>query len=114
MIMFREAVRIEKSEPVMGVQGTNFYVRQVKTLWESCNSKAGSMQLNSKLAKKPREYLEYVVVHEIVHLLERSHGQRFIAFMDRFMPLWRHHKDALNELPLKHEDWMLLPSPSKL
>jgi len=98
---------IEKWEPVMDVQVTNFYVRQMKTLWGSCNTKAGSIRLNSELAKKPRECLEYVVVHEMVHLLERSHGQRFIAFMDRFMPLWRHHKDALNQLPVKHENWVL-------
>ena len=98
---------IEKWEPVMDVQVTNFYVRQMKTLWGSCNPKAGSIRLNSELAKKPRECLEYVVVHEMVHLLERSHGQRFIAFMDRFMPLWRHHKDALNQLPVKHENWVL-------
>ena len=82
----------------------------MKTLWGSCNSKAGSIRLNSELAKKPIKCLEYVVVHEMVHLLERSHGQRFIAFMDQFMPLWRHHKEALNELPLKHEDWLLRTS----
>ena len=95
----------------MGVQVTNFYVRQMKTLWGSCNPKAGSIRLNSELAKKPRECLEYVVVHEMVHLLERSHGQRFIGFMDRFMPLWRHHKDALNQLPVKHENWVTPPVP---
>jgi predicted metal-dependent hydrolase len=100
---------IEKWEPVMGVQVTNFYVRQMKTLWGSCNPKAGSIRLNSELAKNPRECLEYVVVHEMVHLLERSHGQRFIAFMDRFMPLWRHHKNALNQLPVKHENRVLPP-----
>ena len=105
---------IEKWEPVMGVQVTNFYVRQMKTLWGSCNSKAGTIRLNSELAKKPRECLEYVVVHEMVHLLERSHGQRFIAFMDHFMPLWRHRKDSLNELPLKHEDWVSKPNLSKV
>ena len=79
---------IEKWEAVMGVQVTNFYVRQMKTLWGSCNPRSGSIRLNSELAKKPKECLEYVVVHEMVHLLERSHGQRFIGFMDRFMPLW--------------------------
>jgi predicted metal-dependent hydrolase len=102
---------IEKWEPVMDVQVTNFYVRQMKTLWGSCNTKAGSIRLNSELAKKPRECLEYVVVHEMVHLLERSHGQRFIGFMDRFMPLWRHHKDSLNQLPVKHENWVTPPVP---
>jgi len=101
---------IEKWEPVMGVQVSHFYVRHMKTLWGSCNSKAGSIRLNSELAKKSIKCLEYVVVHEMVHLLERSHGQRFIAFMDQFMPLWRHHKEALNELPLKHEDWLLRTS----
>ena len=105
---------IEKWEPVMGVKVRNFYVRKMKTLWGSCNPKAESIRLNSELAKRPRACLEYVVVHEMVHLLEPTHGPLFIAAMDRFMPLWRHHKDALNRLPVKHEDWVLLQGPPGL
>ena len=97
---------IEKWEPVMGVEVANFYVRRMKTLWGSCNPAAGSIRLNSELAKKPRECLEYVVVHEMVHLLEPKHGSQFTAAMDRLMPTWRHHKDALNQLPVRHEHWV--------
>lgn len=97
---------IEKWETLMGVEVANFYVRQMKTLWGSCNPTARNIRLNSELAKKPRECLEYVVVHEMVHLLEPTHNQQFIAAMDRFMPLWRNYKDALNRLPVRPEQWV--------
>ena len=90
----------------MGVKVRNFYVRQMKTLWGSCNPSSGNIRLNSELAKKPRACLEYVVVHEMVHLLEPKHGSQFIAAMDRLMPSWRRHKDALNQLPVRNEHWV--------
>lgn len=97
---------IEKWEDVLGVSVANFYVRQMKTLWGSCNPVARNIRLNSDLAKKPRECLEYVLVHEMVHLLEPTHGQRFVTAMDRFMPSWRTYKDALNQSAVRHEDWL--------
>ena len=77
----------------------------MKTLWGSCNPVARNIRLNSELAKKPRECLEDVLVHEMVHLLVPTHGDRFVAAMDRFLPTWRIHKDALNRLAVKHENW---------
>lgn len=97
---------IEKWSPVVGVTVTQFYVQQMKTKWGSCNPAAAHIRLNSELAKKPRECLEYIVVHELVHLLDPTHGQQFIALMDRFMPLWRNHRDELNRLPVRHEHWV--------
>ena len=85
----------------MGVNVANLYVRQMKTLWGSCNPVARNIRLNSELAKKPRECLEYVLVHVMVHLLEPTHGQRFIVAMDNFLPSWRIQRDALNRLPVK-------------
>ena len=96
---------IKTWEDVLGVSVANLYVRQMKTLWGSCNPVCRNIRLNSELAKKPRECLEYVLVHEMVHLLEPTHGQRFVAAMDRFMPPWRTHKDALNHLVVRHKDW---------
>ena len=97
---------IDKWSPVLGVTVTNFFVRQMKTKWGSCNPAAGNIRFNSELAKKPRGSLEYIVVHEMVHLLEPTHNQHFIALMDRFMPLWRGHRDELNRLPVRHEHWV--------
>ena len=97
---------IENWAPVIGVTPPNLFVRQMKTKWGSCNPQAGNIRLNSELAKKPRQCLEYVLVHEMVHLLEPTHNQQFIALMDRFMPLWRNHRDTLNRLPVRHEHWV--------
>ena len=68
-------------------------------------SLAGTIRLNTELAKKPNECLEYVVVHEMAHLLEPTHNARFIALMERFMPNWRLRRDHLNQLPVRHEEW---------
>ena len=77
----------------------------MKTRWGSCNPKAGTILLNTELAKKPRECLEYVVVHELVHLLEPTHNARFVALMDQFLPAWPHHRRVLNRLPVRRENW---------
>ena len=86
---------IEKWETVMDVKVSKFFVQKMKTKWGSCNPSASNIRLNSELAKKPPECLEYVLVHEMVHLLEPTHGRQFIALMDQFMPLWQTHRDAL-------------------
>ncbi len=97
---------IEKWEPLMGVKVSAFFVQQMKTKWGSCNPASGNIRLNSELAKKPPGCLEYIVVHEMVHLLEPTHNQRFVKLMDRFMPHWGQHRDMLNRLPVRHEQWV--------
>lgn len=92
-------------EPMIGVTVAKLFVQRMKTKWGSCNSRAKNIRLNSELAKKPPECLEYILVHEMVHLLEPTHNQRFLALMDRYMPDWRFHRDALNRLPVRHAGW---------
>jgi len=87
----------------VGVQ--RLFVQQMRTKWGSCNPSTRSIRLNTELAKKPRECLEYVVLHEMVHLIERHHTDRFRQHMDRFMPQWRQYRDELNRTPLAHVDW---------
>lgn len=94
-----------KWEPLMGVTVRGVLVRKMKTLWGSCSPERGTIRLNLELAKKPPECLEYIVVHELAHLLEPTHSQRFIALMDQFMPKWRFYRDQLNRLPVRHEHW---------
>jgi predicted metal-dependent hydrolase len=77
----------------------------MKTKWGSCNAEARRIWLNLKLAKKSLQCLEYVVVHELAHLLARKHDDRFLAVMDRLMPQRRHLRDQLNQDPLGHETW---------
>lgn len=108
---YRELVKAEvpemlaKWEPIMGVKVKRFRVQQMKTKWGSCTSKRQSIRLNTELALKPKGMLEYVVVHELVHLLEPTHNPRFISFMDRYMPNWRDLQRQLNSLPVRHADW---------
>jgi predicted metal-dependent hydrolase len=92
-------------ETVMGVRVAQVHVQRMKTRWGSCSPARASIRLNTDLAKKPPRCLEYIVAHEMTHLLEPSHNARFVALMDQFMPAWRHHRDLLNRLPLGHEDW---------
>ena len=101
---YRPAI-ISKWEPVLGVTVKRLFVQHMKTKWGSCNPIARTIRLNTDLAKKPMECLEYIIVHEMVHLLEPTHNANFIAFMDRFMPLWKQYRDQLNLLPVRHEDW---------
>lgn len=96
---------IEKWQPRMGVSVQRFYVQRMKTKWGSCSIHSGSIRINTELAKKPPACLEYIVVHEMTHLLERTHNSRFIALMDQFMPKWRFYREELNRLPVRHEDW---------
>ena len=98
-------VLIAKWQPLMGVNVERFFVRRMKTKWGNCSPETKSIRLNTDLAKKPPECLEYIVVHEMVHLLEPTHNSRFISLMDQFMPKWRFYKDELNKLPVRHEHW---------
>lgn len=97
---------ISKWEPLLGVKVNRFFVQRMKTKWGSCCPGSGSIRLNTDLAKKPPGCLEYIVVHEMAHLLEPTHNGRFIALMDQFMPQWRFHREELNRLPVRHENWI--------
>ena len=96
---------IAKWEPLMGVKVERFFVRKMKTKWGSCNAGSKSIRLNTDLAGKPPECLEYIVVHEMVHLLMPGHGDRFTAVMDRYLPSWKQVRQTLNEAPLAHANW---------
>jgi len=93
---------IAKWEKIMGVEVAEFGIKKMRTKWGTCNVDARRIWINLELAKKPMECLEYIVVHEMVHLLERSHNARFIALMDKFLPQWRSLKEGLNRLPVSH------------
>ena len=103
----REAVPPMKTdwERRMGVQAGRLFVQRMKTRWGSCNPTTRTIRLNTDLAKKPRECLEYILVHELVHLLEPTHNARFVTLMDQFLPGWTHRRNQLNTLPVRHVDW---------
>jgi predicted metal-dependent hydrolase len=90
----------------MAVKVERFFVQRMKTKWGSCSPGKRSIRLNTDLAKKPRECLEYIIVHEMVHLIEPTHNSRFIGLMDRFMSQWQFYRDELNRLPVRHELWV--------
>jgi predicted metal-dependent hydrolase len=92
-------------EPPTGVKVELFFVQRMKNKWGSSNHRARTIRLNTELAKKPRECLEYIVVHEMTHVLEPTHNARFVALMDQCMPQWQFYRDQLNRLPVSHEDW---------
>ena len=96
---------IAKWEPILGVNVKGFFVQRMKTKWGSCSPTRGTIRLNTELAKKPRQCLEYIVVHEMLHLLEPTHNARFRTLLDRFMPRWAERRKTLNSLPVRHEEW---------
>lgn len=96
---------IKKYEKVMGVSVNEFAVKKMKTKWGTCNREAKRIWLNLELAKKPLQCIEYIVVHEMVHLLERNHNDKFIMLMNLFLPEWKELKNELNKLPVSHRDW---------
>jgi predicted metal-dependent hydrolase len=96
---------IAKWEPVIGVKVEKFFVQKMKTKWGSCNSASRSIRLNTDLAKKPSQCLEYIVVHEMVHLVVRHHNHQFSSVMDKCLPGWRLLRQMLNNAPLAHTDW---------
>jgi len=91
---------IAKWEPKLGVQVSGYFLQRMKTKWGSCNHRAGHIRLNTELVKKPKDLVEYVVVHEMLHLLEPTHNDRFVALLDRHWPQWREARKELNALPL--------------
>ncbi len=96
---------VDKWEKKIGVKVKEIRIRKMKTRWGTCNRRARRIWLNLELMKKPATCLEYVVVHELVHLIERKHNNRFRNLMDKHLPQWRKHKDELNSAPLAHGNW---------
>lgn len=97
---------IAKWEPRLGVSVKRVFVQRMRTRWGSCSPTVGSIRLNTELAKKPNECLEYIVVHEMAHLMEPTHNQRFVALLDSHLPQWQVHRAVLNRLPVRHERWV--------
>jgi predicted metal-dependent hydrolase len=96
---------IQKWETKLGVKVSGYFLQRMKTKWGSCTPKAGHIRLNTELVKKPRDLVEYVVVHEMVHLLEPTHSERFVSLLNQHYPTWREARAELNELPLGAERW---------
>ena len=96
---------IEKWEKIIGIEVAEWSIKQMKTKWGTCNNKAHRIWINLELAKKSSRCLEYIIVHEMVHFLERLHNERFLELMNKFMPQWRLYRDELNRTPLGHETW---------
>lgn len=96
---------ISKWESIIGVKSNEWAIKQMRTKWGTCNIEAKRIWLNLELSKKPIICLEYIIVHELVHLLERNHNDKFVSYMNQFMPKWRMYKTELNKLPVSHNDW---------
>ncbi len=103
----REVVpqHIAKQEKKMNIKVAEVSIRKMKTKWGTCNTKAKRIWLNTELAKKPIENIEYILTHEMVHLLERNHNEKFIAYMDKFSPKWKYLREELNRSALGHVEW---------
>ncbi|WP_433289193.1 M48 family metallopeptidase [Micromonospora sp. CA-244673] len=116
---YREQLRrtvpglIAKWESKLGVSVPRWSIRRMKTKWGSCNRDTRHIWLNVELAKKHPGCLEYILVHEMTHYLERNHGERFVKLMDGFLPGWRARRDELNASPLAAEVWNTGRSPDK-
>jgi predicted metal-dependent hydrolase len=96
---------IRRWEPQLGVEVAGFFLQRMKTKWGGCNHRRRNIRLNTELVKKPKDLIEYVIVHEMAHLLEPTHSERFVAVMDKNYPTWREARAELNDLPLGAEEW---------
>lgn len=96
---------IHEWSPRVGVELEKFYIQKMKTKWGSCSPHNKSIRLNLELVKKPSQCLEYIIVHELIHLIEPTHNQNFITLLDKHMKKWRSHRDTLNKLPVRNEKW---------
>lgn len=96
---------IAKWEPIIGVSVSDWGVKQMKTKWGTCNIEQKRIWINLELAKKPYNCLEYIIVHEMTHLIERHHNDNFLAHLDKNLPKWKLYKDELNRLPVSHGEW---------
>jgi hypothetical protein len=96
---------IAKWERRLSVRVSGYFLQRMKTKWGGCSHQARNIRLNTELVKKPKDLLEYVVVHEMIHLIEPTHSERFVALLNEFYPTWREARAELNELPLGAETW---------
>jgi predicted metal-dependent hydrolase len=96
---------IQKWEPRLGVEVAGYFLQRMKTKWGSCNRRARNIRLNTELVKKPKDLLEYVVVHEMLHLIAPTHSEQFLVLMSKHYPAWREARAELNELPLGAAVW---------
>ncbi len=96
---------LERWQSTIGKEASSWSIKKMKTKWGSCNITQRRIWLNLELAKKPLECLEYVLVHELVHFLERYHNERFKTYMDKYLPQWQRCRDILNKEPLGNENW---------
>lgn len=96
---------IQKWQPKLKVHVSNYFLQRMKTKWGSCNHRDKHIRLNTELVKKPKDLLEYVIVHEMVHLIEPTHSERFIEILAKHYPSWREARAELNALPLSAEEW---------
>jgi predicted metal-dependent hydrolase len=94
---------IAQYEELMKVNVVEFAIKKMKTKWGTCNIEAKRIWLNLELAKKPKECIEYVVVHEMMHLIERHHNEKFVAYLSKFFPRWEFYREMLNESQLSHK-----------
>ena len=99
---------IKKHEEQIGVKVNSWGIKRMKTRWGTCNHKSKSIWLNLELIKKPLSCIEYVVVHELLHLVEEKHNEKFITLMNKYLPKWQNEKEVLNQLILPHEEWKKL------
>jgi predicted metal-dependent hydrolase len=96
---------ISKWEKKLKVRVAGYFLQRMKTKWGSCNHQPGHIRINTELVKKPKDLLEYVIVHEMVHLIEPTHSERFVMLLEKYYPMWRETRAELNELPLTAEVW---------
>lgn len=96
---------ITKWENLIGVKTNDWGVKQMRTKWGTCNIDEKRIWINLELSKKPIICLEYIIVHELIHLLERNHNDKFTSYMNQFLPKWRLYREELNNLPVSHNDW---------
>ena len=96
---------IRKWEPKLGVEVAGYFLQRMKTKWGGCNHRARNIRLNTELVKKPKDLVEYVVVHEMLHLVEPTHNERFLVLLGKHYPQWREARAELNDLPLGGAEW---------
>lgn len=99
------AVFFDKWQEKIDVQPSSWGIKRMKTRWGTCNHEARRIWINLELAKKPIEFTEYIIVHELVHLIEKNHNKRFLDLMTKYLPKWRSLKEELNRFILSHEEW---------
>ena len=105
--LLHEAVpeMIRKWEPKLGVEVAGYFLQRMKTKWGGCSPRARNVRLNTELVKKPKDLLEYVVVHEMLHLIAPNHSERFVTLISKYYPAWRAARAELNDLPLGAAEW---------